>query len=283
MRRALLAVTAILCGFMFPTVYETNLDRPVETARALPSLSGAIAAQVPNGDFSGTGLGEVGTPPANHDFETPGGPVGTPPANHDFATGDLTGWTPTGFPTVQSGGPSGNYVAIRSGQMVQSSAFTVASDAQVLTLKVAQSGSGTLQIQVVIYYGTNYASSSTQYLECVSSCASWNTHQINAMPYQGQSIMVRVGRFLGDFDLTDVAVGVETLTSWAPAEGHKVSRGTGGPDGAYARASTAIASQAYTIDANGQNGQVDVKVEGASGTYDVYVLSGPAFATSTKV
>ncbi len=87
--------------------------------RATPTLSGAQPLNVTNGDFSGSGLGTVGTPPTNSDFETAGSTTGTPPTNNDFETGNFTGWTLTGSPTVQSGGPTGYYAELTSGQKVK--------------------------------------------------------------------------------------------------------------------------------------------------------------------
>jgi hypothetical protein len=126
MRRADLVVVAIFSAIVFPTVFDFSLPGQLSIARALPSLSGATTTDVPDGDFSGIGLGEVGTPPANNDFETPGGQVGTPPTNSGFETGDFTGWTPTGSPTVQSGGPNGYYA--KTTTAITSQAYTVDAD-----------------------------------------------------------------------------------------------------------------------------------------------------------
>ena len=119
-RLSALIVIILAAGLIFPTVYKDGRPK-VETAHASPTLSGATPVDIINGDFSGTGLGEVGTPPANSGLETAGGVVGTPPTNYDFETGNFNNWTTTGSPTVNSGGPDGYYAQFASGQKALSS------------------------------------------------------------------------------------------------------------------------------------------------------------------
>lgn len=71
----------VAAAIIFPSVYHDGLPKAT-IARATPTLSGALPVDVTNGDFSGVGAGEVGTPPTNSGFETAGGAVGTPPAAH---------------------------------------------------------------------------------------------------------------------------------------------------------------------------------------------------------
>ena len=110
-RRAGLVAVVLALLFLLP---GSELDFPpdVPVVRADPSLSGASPVDIVNGDFSGTGLGEVGTPPTNNALETAGGSVGSPPSNNGFGTGDFTDWTQTGTPTIQSGGPTGDYARL---------------------------------------------------------------------------------------------------------------------------------------------------------------------------
>jgi hypothetical protein len=119
MHRTTVVLISILMALTFNGVLPGE-----RTVLADPPLSGAEAVQVTNGDFSGVGLGIVGTPPANYDFEAAGGAVGAPPTNHNFSSGDFTGWVPNGSPTIESGGPGGSYAQLSSGQKITSSAFT---------------------------------------------------------------------------------------------------------------------------------------------------------------
>ena len=284
MRQTALFILASVLAFVFQAAYGPSFRLSPPPAFADPTPSGAQPTTVPNGDFSGEGLGQVGTPPTNHDFETAGGSVGTPPSNYDFETGDFTGWTLTGSPSVQSGGPTGYYAQVGSGQRVLSSAFTVDSSAQSLTFDIAAVNSGTFQWQLNIYSGATYSTKTSKYFtSCPTTCTNWNSYATDAVAWQGQSIKVEVQRFLGDLKVDNVAVEQEILVDWSPTAGDKVSRQTGGPTDAYAKTSTTIISQPYTVDSEAQNGSVDLKVEGASGSYSIYVLSGQNYGTSTLV
>jgi hypothetical protein len=112
----------------------------------IPSPSGADPLYPPNHTFDGktTALGQV----TNHDFEAVPASVGTPPTNHDletnpstvatftngdFQTGNFTGWTVTGSPTVASDPNQGYYARFTSSsQSMTSSAVTVPNSAQAL-------------------------------------------------------------------------------------------------------------------------------------------------------
>ncbi|MEX0784302.1 MAG: hypothetical protein WD557_16800 [Dehalococcoidia bacterium] len=287
MRRTALAV--LIAAFLL-VVPGSKLEFPPEAsiARADPALSGAITTDIVNGDFSGEGLGEVGTPPTNNDFETTGGTVGTPPSNNGFGTGDFTDWTVTGTPTIQTGGPNGDYARLDASEELRSASFTVASNAQSLTWQMAAVNAGTFQVVYRIWHGAGHTSGgTTNYIgSCPTTCTNWNAYSIDAVQWRGQSIRVEIERYLGDLKLDEVAVQTEAVPSWDPASagGHRVSRETGGPSGAYAKTTTtAITSQAYTLSADAQEAEVDLKVDTGSGSYTIQVLSGPTYSTSTTV
>ncbi len=284
MRRLVIGLAAVISAFLFPNAFSGSFNDIAPPALADPALSGAESVQVVNGDFSGAGSGEVGTPPANYDFETPGGTVGTPPSNYNFSTGNFADWTLTGSPTIQSGGPGGYYAQLASGQKIKSSAFTVASTAQALTVNVAAVSGGTFQWKFNIWSGAGYSTKTPiAFTSCPTTCTNWNAYSIDAVPWAGSSIKVEVERYLGDLKTDDVAVGQEILPNWTPAAGDKITRQTGGPSGAYAKTTTTITSAAFTLDANAQNGTADFKVESASGSYNVYVRSGAGYTTETHV
>jgi RHS repeat-associated protein len=287
MRRIAIVVLVAAILLVLP---GSKLEFPPHTPIALadPALSGAITTDVVNGDFSGAGLGEVGTPPANNDFETAGGAVGAPPSNNGFGTGDFTDWTPTGTPTIQTGGPNGDYARVDSSEDLKTAAFTVASNAQSITWQMAAVNAGTFQVIYRIWYGAGHTSGGTAKFitACPTTCTNWNTYSIDAVEWRGQSIKLEVERYLGDLKLDEVAVQMEAVPSWEPssAGGHRISRETGGPGGAYVKTTTtSVTSQAYTLSADAQQAEIDLKVDSASGSYDIYVLSGATYATSTKV
>ncbi len=159
MRRAALTLFAIISAFIFPSVYE--LAQPGPVAGATPTLSGAKVAYIPNADFSGVGLGQVGTPPDNYGFETAGGGVGTPVSNHDFENG-LTDWTTTGgTPTILTGGPTGDYVELGTSDRILSEAFTVDDNAETLAFDFSSPG-GSYNVYVDIKHGAGYSSTSSK-------------------------------------------------------------------------------------------------------------------------
>jgi RHS repeat-associated protein len=279
MRPLMIALVSGLLAFAFSTPVSN-----VPLALADPSPSGAEQVQLANPDFSGVGLGDVGTPPPNYDFETASSDVGTPPANNDFASGDFTSWEVTGTPTVQSGGPGGYYAQLASSQKIKSSAFTVDSSAQVLNINVAAVASGTFQWKFNIYSGAGYSTKTVKTITtCPSTCTNWSGYSIDVIPWVGQSIKVEIERYLGDLKTDDVAVGHEVLDAWTPIAGDKISRLTGGPGGAYAKTTTTLTSSAFTLSSDAQNATIDLKIDSASGSYDVHVLSGTGYSTQTQV
>jgi len=284
MRRAALAIIVlIISALAFPAVYQP-LSGQIAVAHATPALSGAFGTEIPNGNFSGVGLGAVGTPPTNSTFQSASTPAGTPATNYNFETGDLTGWTVTGTPAVHSGGPTGYYAQLGGGQGLLSSAFTVDSNAQTLNFDIAAVNGGAFYWYINIYSGSGYATESSHFLSsCPTSCTNWNTYTFDAVAYQGQSIKVEVKRYYGDLKADNLGAMMTVVPGWSPNDGSRISRQTGGPNGAFADISTPVTSQAFTVDSSAQNATVDLKEVSASGSYTVNVLSGTGYSTSTQL
>jgi hypothetical protein len=274
-------MAAALSALLSPPAFDGTLN-DVPPALADPAPSGAEEVQVVNGDFSGVGAGALGTPPTNHNFETAGATVGSPPPNHGFSNG-FTDWTLTGSPSIQSGGPGGNYTQLGPGHKALSSAFTLDTRAQIVTLNVAAVNTGTFQWKLNVYSGPTFATKTTKfYTSCPTTCTTWSAYSLDVMAWAplGQPIKIELERFLGDLKVDDVGVGQEILAGWTPTAGDKVSLPTGGPTGAYGKTSTTIISSAFTVDAEGQNAEVDLRVESASGSYGIHVLSGTGYGYS---
>ena len=117
-----------------------------------PAPSGADPAYPLNHTLDGktADLGHV----ANSDFEKPSVPVGTPPSNSgfetspadapavpngDFETGDFTGWTTTGTPSIQTDPSRGYWARVPSGTLT-TSALDVPSNAQALIKQTPETG-----------------------------------------------------------------------------------------------------------------------------------------------
>ena len=283
MKKLGLAVIVVLAALTFQSVYDFSFEQ-VTPARATPTLSGATTTEVVNGDFSGEGLGEVGTPPTNHDFEASAQDVGTPASNHDFEDGDFTDWTTTGDPAVNSGRPDGYYASMDSGDILLSAAFTVDDDAQVFKVDLAPATTGFTAIYFNVKYGATYSSTRTNYITVCSSCTTtWRELTIDAAEFKGDSVKIEFKRQVGDIDIDNVAVMEETVQDWTPADGTDVAVMSGGPDGNYIEANDDITSPAFNVDDDAQNGEVQLKVASGTGTYKIYVLSGAGYSTSTQV
>ena len=261
MRRAALALVVLISTFAFASVVPIHEQPP--SARATPSLSGAKPTWVPNGSFSGQGLGMVGVPPANYDFSHPDGAVGSPVGNHNFSTG-LTGWATTGgTPIVFSGGPSGNYLELGGLDKVLSDAFTVHADAEVFQFDFAAATSS-YNVTVAVKYGAGYASTVNTTVSCSTTCP-WTTREVNAVPFRGQSVKFELSRVTGTAFIDNAGVMYERLGGWTTANGTTVSRSTGGPTGGYVSTTGTLTSPAFNVDINAQNGQADVKIDSGQG------------------
>jgi hypothetical protein len=104
---------------------------------APPSASGADPPYPLNHTFDADPITLGGQP--NADFETAPTTVGTPPTDSTFAAGTFTAWTTTATPTIRTGsGGDGTWAQldITASESVTSTAFTVDSSAQSLTVQL---------------------------------------------------------------------------------------------------------------------------------------------------
>jgi YD repeat-containing protein len=281
MKRILNAILITLAaGVLLILPTGDSLQRPTPVLAA----SGATSTAPPNYSFDAAPH-TTGTPPTNYDFETPESPVGTPPTNHDFETGDFTGWTTSGTVSVQSGGPSGFYARLDSGGTITSSAFTIPNEAQSLRFDIGTLGSGTNTYLIYILSGPGYGTETlVKNVSCSSCQDQWSTIQINPGSWRGQSVKIRVERFIsGSIGVDNAAVSFEVLVDWTTFG--LLTQVTGGPTGKYAELQngTDIESPVFSVPADAQTIAFDrLFIDGSNGLI-IYVASAPTYDVWTLV
>jgi hypothetical protein len=270
---AALILTVLVLPGASPTFGKGAISRVATRTNPSPTASGAEAAYPLNHALDATG-GPTGTPPANYDFETAPTAVGTSPQNYDFATGDFTGWTTVGSPTIASDGPQGSYASLGSGASVTTAAFTVDVTAQVLTLKLKGLTTGSDQYKVSLLSGSGFATS-TQ-LAFTTANDAWETQRYNAASWLGQPVKLKVERFLGTVGVDDVGLQSIDLPSWTVTG--NPTRLTGGPTGAYVRTDGQLTSAAFTLATDAQQLSVAYKGDTAGAQFYLELLRGADFS-----
>jgi RHS repeat-associated protein len=275
-------------------------DELYQTLEA-PLASGANPLYPANHTFDAIPPQPVGTPPANHSFESPGYPVGVPPTNHDlqtaptptgtpptnydFATGDFTGWMTVGTVSMASDAAHGSYAQLTGiGPTLTTSPFTVDASAQTFAAQIGfLAASGTNRVEIEVLSGTDYATATEIGDFSCSSCGAWHPRSMSAAPWLGQSVKLRFASKGGTIGID--AVQTE-LTFPGYALSGPVSRITE-PDGnAFARLDKqgALTTAAFTVDSAAQFVALkSLDQSSLGGQFFVYVHSGPDFATETKV
>jgi len=248
-----------------------TLDTAVSTVGTPPA----------NSDFESASQ-SVGTPPQNSDFAAAPTTAGTPPANHDFESGDLSGWTTSGTVTIAS--DHSHYARLASaGGTLTSAPFTVDSSAQVFGIDVGYlSSSGYAWVTVNALTGPSYSTSTALGDELCNQCGTWATVALPAAAFAGQTIELQLVQKFGDVGIDTVTPQV-LLPGWTLAG--TVSRQTEAGGNAYAQldASGVITAAAVTLDPSVQS--LTLRLNGLGGTpqFQLYLLSGANFATSTQL
>lgn len=234
-----------------------------------------------NANFE-TAPGSVGTPPTNSDLET--APVeATAPTNNDFETGDFTGWTVTGSPSIQSDTPHGYWARFGSNaQILVSTAVTVPSDPHALVYEVHyQSTTVYSWVDVYVLSGVDYATSTLVKGDKCFACGYWSTSFIDLTAYSGQSIKLKfrsssspVG--IDDVRVEDVFPGFDTSGNYA--------RRTEGSDHVASLGNNAwIATDPFTLDNSAQFGTVELQGAASNSQYNIAIATGPSFGTWTTL
>lgn len=272
-----------------------NLSLP--RLASAPSPSGAYPAYPLNNTFNGDVV-QTGTPPANSDFETPPQTTGTPPANSDFsaastvagspptnsnfATGDFTGWTVSGSPTVASDPSYGHYASLNGAVNIISSPFTVDPSTQVLTFMVDTLTSGGSYFNVWILSGPGYTTSKNYYLTtCSCPTGTWSPETLDFTAYRGQSVEVQFAPYYSAVGLTDVLpmVALPDYTTSGP-----VARALDANQNPYAAIpSGQIISSPFTLDPTASMASVSIMGLASESEYEIDLLTGPTFTTDTEL
>jgi len=225
---------------------------------------------------------EVGSPPGNHGFESPPQPWGVV-VNGGFETGDLSGWSPVGTPTVTSGHPGGFAVELGSADKVVSDPFVVPAAGEALLRFDLGFLSSSAAIKVYVLSGTDYGTKTEiLYRYCSSGClGSWETRTFDLGAYAGESVKLEFSRYI----LGTVAVdGVDVVSVPGWAVSGKVGPADDAGDSVMAfTGSGSLTSDPFIVDTAVQFGTIDVRKDSASASLRIFVLSGPSYGTSTEV
>lgn len=240
----------------------------------------------------------VGTPPANHNFETPAITVGTPPTNHDmttaayasgapanydFETGTLSGWMASGTVSVQSNATQGYYASLGASGVLTTSAFTVTGETQQLAVAIGYlHPTSTSYVEFYVHSGANYATQSKIATLFCLNCG-WRQEAFDLTAYAGQSIQLRFKRTGGTIgvDAPRTMVMLPAYTTTGVAE--RASEGDGNVF-ALLRSGAAIVSSPFTVASDAQ--QLTLRLSGRSTSSDYYtvrILSSAAYTVSTQV
>jgi hypothetical protein len=229
------------------TIGTLGLAVPVELADAVSPpnpTSGALTQQVVNGDMSGPGLGEVGTPASNFDLSTTSGPVGAAAPKSGFPQGwNVAAWTSTGTVTRETYGV--DYVRVQGS--ITSGQFAVANDAETITVKFAGYYSATYSGTVSIIQGSTQTDFS---VSCSSYPCNWTEYQIPAGPYRGSTVRIKV--VSSDIGVDDAGVPKSTTPGFVANTPGQATIQTGGPTGNYLQSSTTVTGMFLSVHSDAQ-------------------------------
>jgi RHS repeat-associated protein len=241
------------------------------------TVDGAVTdlGSVENAGFEEEGTG-VGSPIPNFDLETSPVVVASV-TNGDFETGNFTGWTTNGAPTIQSDQTHGYWARLTGSDKVTSEAVTIPQSAQGLAYQAYFPYNGWMQVWALS--GPDYATSTKIKDEYCSSCG-WVNRYVNLAAYRGESIKIRFQPYIGQtFGINDVRV--EQVFPGYEVSGD-FERLVEGSDH-YAKLSGSLTSDAFTIDPAAQFATVELKAFYANSQYSIDLALGPNFTTWSAV
>jgi hypothetical protein len=217
---------------------------------------------------------EVGNP-TNHDFESAGYSVGTPPENSAFTNGP-TGWSVSGTVSTVSGvGPYASYASLGNGGggsgTAVSSAFTVDSNAQVMSIDYMLAGTGgTNTLFVEVMSGATYSQSSTVANISCACTTGWTRRDFDVSQWRGHSIKIKVTGYRL-VRITHVGTARIELADWTVNQGvvERVSGFATGFVASLKAGNTTITSAPYVLGASAQSLSVPLKfaASNASGNW----------------
>jgi hypothetical protein len=186
----------------------------------------------------------------------------------------LPSWMTAGAVTRANEADGNAFAALSEAGTLTSSAFTVASDAQGLTLRLKGLTTGSDQYKVFLLSGPTYGTN-TQ-LGFTTAADTWTTLRYDAGGWLGQSVKLKVQHYLGRVAVDDAGVQQIDLPSWTVTA--DTTRVTGGPSGAYARTNGQLTSGAVTLAADVQQLSVAHKGDAAGSSFYLELLRGADFS-----
>jgi hypothetical protein len=196
----------------------------------------------------------------------------------------LSDWNPVNSPTIETTtGPDGNWAKLAtSNATITSAAFTVDSAAQTLTFDLGYlSSSVSLSLYVATAPSYTMPGTATKNLICSPCTSHWEVGAFDLSPYRGQSIKIKFLRVNG-------TIGLDRIRPQVVLPGYDTTglseRWSESGDTFAAFSGTDLISPAFTVDSSMQ--LLTIRLRGLSTLSDqaqLYVLSGPTFATSTAL
>lgn len=236
-----------------------------------------------NHDFESPGY-QVGTPPSNFDLEAPSQEVGTPPTNNDFETGDFTGWSTVGSPTIESDPTNGSYGKVdASGDSLTTAAFTVESTAQVFSFDLFWASTTTYSgVKVYVLSGGDFSTQTEVLSEYCYRCGTWEAFDLSTSSWLGQSVKLKIDYYNGPTGVDNVRTRTlfPDMTTSGP-----VTRGAESTnDYAVFTSGGILITEPFTVDSSAQLGTVQARKSGTYSAYFyIYALSGVDYSTETQL
>lgn len=244
------------------------------------TLDGETTAlgSVQNADFE-TEPGGVGSPPANADLEAAPVDVAVP-TNGDFETGDFTGWTLNGSPTIQSDATHGYWARMGSnGQFLTSSALTIPQTAQLLVLDVYFQSSSSW-IEVYVLSGPTYETSTLMASSRCANCG-WLPMHVDMSSFRDQSIKLK---FRARFAPVGIdAVKVQQVFPGYDGAGEYGPRSSGSDQWVILAGGAYLVTDPFTLDETAQFATVELVRNASNSQYNVAISTGPSFDTWTTL
>jgi RHS repeat-associated protein len=178
------------------------------------------------------------------------------------------------------------YAKITNGSLT-SSAFTIDSTAQFITMRIRGMTSNSDAYHLYVLSGTGFGTSTqVAYLKVVGD--TWETTQVNVGAWQGQQVKVQVSLAAYTIAVDDIGVQRVEVPQWSvtgtttPAAnqtaGANASVVAGGPTGSYVRTNGTLTTPAFTLASDVQQLSVAYKGEGSLPTFVLELLRGAGFS-----
>ena len=135
---------------------------------------------------------------------------------------DVPGWEPSKDAALAPGGVTGNAVSL--GGSLTSDAFTIAADAQQLTLAYQQETNSIFYVELL--RGSGFATVTDIGSGAIGDAAmTWKTLTLGVTAYQGETVRLRVRQYFGRGRYDDVGIQELTVPGWTLVSGQGMLNG----------------------------------------------------------